>query len=646
MQHWQHSEQQPALLNAAVSAQTRGPALLGAVCHLTANSPGSKGQPVSREGLKKETFLHICICIINTVWQPGSGSENQNVVSIPSAAADCSLLLANLLISFPLLFPPTVRAGRPPVSSQWNSTRTVCQHHSEGQSQELPCSPTAQWSLPRAHAPTPPALMYPYVTANLALRAHRQPHPQHHRPAPALQPWADVPLLSSRSALQHRRRIPARCSSTRAPSAPLVGMSSYTGRFWGGSGDPGADQVQHNGCRWAHASSCPSLPTLKRLLKHSVLCHAVWQPSCSLLARPLGPHRNNTHMLLGQRPAFILRGGLGSKQSSLIPPVHYSGLLDHKWPFRLLRCGLRGALWTNPNDLSYGSCSPTSEQACRRSASLCPQSSLGWILNPLQENVTLVPLIMIQLSCKEDKVTRVKVVAKRMAGLLGQASWDICLPSAETTALSLPDTTKRPWNVTAHFNLQGCSSTMWSLIFSDFHSRTFRRTDNSFPITGWTGNTFQLSKKHPKTKLKQWQCTGLLTPGHARCSSHPPALQPHFPCPLMPAQRQCQAASVQKTGDTSNRLLWDVEDPHPAVTHTGSAGSCIALLAGGEQQQQPNGLRLSQPLHSSLREVTIHCICDGDNIKPHSPAASSSSAGTENTTQKGLRPPVCSSLAA
>lgn len=155
-----------------------------------------------------------------------------------------------------------------------------------------------------------------------------------------------------------------------------------------------------------HLSFCP--PELPQGPFHAIILHCqlpntisgllckdtAWQSSCLFFTRPLGPFWNNMHMLWGQRPAFILRGGLGSKQSPLTLHIYYSGLLDHKWPFGFLRLGLWGALYTKPKDLNYSLSNLTIRTGLQAFYFLLSTKRLGHF-NPFQENVKLVPIIMI-----------------------------------------------------------------------------------------------------------------------------------------------------------------------------------------------------------------------------------------------------------
>lgn len=91
-------------------------------------------QNIHREGLNKGKIVFVCIYIFNIVMLSRGqiwGMETRSLVSIFSTATDCSVFLANLLISFPLFYPSAIKGWADLPSSAlcgsifwWNTART------------------------------------------------------------------------------------------------------------------------------------------------------------------------------------------------------------------------------------------------------------------------------------------------------------------------------------------------------------------------------------------------------------------------------------------------------------------------------------------------------------------------------------------
>lgn len=196
-----------------------------------------------------------------------------------------------------------------------------------------------------------------------------------------------------------------------------------------------------------------------------MLHKAVQQASCLFLAQPLlGSSRNNVHMLLGQRPAFILRDALGSGQSLPAHHIYYSGLLDHKRPFGFLRLGLWRALYTKPNDLNYSLSILTIRKGLQAFYFLLSTKQLGPDFEPISR--------LCQAGAhqndpaeqeRQDDLGKGHVWDKWQDFLDKPAETSVCSPLRQLF-YHFHILKKSLWNTAAHFNPQGCGSSVWHFV--------------------------------------------------------------------------------------------------------------------------------------------------------------------------------------
>lgn len=198
-----------------------------------------------------------------------------------------------------------------------------------------------------------------------------------------------------------------------------------------------------------------------------MLHKAVQQASCLFLAQPLGSSRNILHMLLGQRPEFILRDALGSGQSLPAHHIYYSGLLDHKRPFGFLRLGLRRALYTKPNDLNYSLSILTIRKGLQAFYFLLSTKQLGLDFEPISRlcQAGAHQNDPVELQERQDDLGKGHVWEKWQDFLDKPDETSVCLPLRQLFYHS-HIFKKSLWNTTAHFNPWGWgSSVCYCVIF-------------------------------------------------------------------------------------------------------------------------------------------------------------------------------------